>query len=268
MHPDVIGYQELATGFRALGIDRTTPVIAHASLGAFGWVRGGAETVVGGLLASFDGAMMPTFTYRTMVIPESGPAHNGVDYGRLQDSNRMAVPFSSTMPADRLMGAVPEALRTHRRAERSQHPILSFTGIGVGDLLRDQPLDDPLTPIRRLVEREGWVLLLGVDHSVNTTIHEAERRAGRKTFTRWALTDEGVRVCSGFPGCSNGFVDLEPVLVRLERRVPVGESWIRAFPAAALVAAADQVFRQKPGGFLCKRIDCGRCNAVRNGSAL
>jgi aminoglycoside 3-N-acetyltransferase len=262
----MIGYQDLAAGLRALEIDRTAPVIAHASLSSFGRVRGGAETVIGALLAAFDGVMMPAFTYKTMVIPETGPTHNGLDYGRGRDRNRMAVTFSPDMPADRLMGAVPEALRNHRLANRSGHPILSFTGVGVADLLRDQPLDDPLTPIRRLVEIDGWVLLLGVDHSVNTTLHEAERAAGRRTFTRWALTGDGVRVCPGFPGCSNGFVELEPVLKGLEQRIRIGEARVSAYPARALVDTACEAFREKPGGILCKRIDCGRCNAVRTGS--
>ena len=263
-----VSYQDLAAGFRVLGIDRTAPVIAHASLSAFGRLRGGAETVVGGLLATFDGVMMPSFTYMTMVIPETGPVHNGLDYGRGRDRNRMALPFIPSMPADRLMGAVPEALRTHRLADRSEHPILSFTGVGVGDLVHSQRIDDPLAPIRLLIDRGGWVLLIGVDQSVNTTLHEAERRADRKTFTRWALTADGVKVCAGFPGCSNGFVELDPVLDGLKRRVQIGEAWVTAYPVPAMVDAAGAAFRERPGGMLCKRIDCGRCHAMRSGSAV
>jgi aminoglycoside 3-N-acetyltransferase len=264
----IVGYQDLVAGFRALGVARSAPVIAHASLSAFGRVRGGAETIVGALLAAFDGVMMPAFTYMTMVIPEEGPAQNGLDYGRGQDRNRMAVPFSPSMPADRLMGAIPEALRTHRLADRSGHPILSFAGVGVGDLLHSQTIAEPLAPLRHLVDRRGWVLLLGVDQSVNTTLHEAERRAGRKTFTRWALTADGVKVCAGFPGCSNGFVELDPVLDGLKRRVQIGEAWVTAYPVPAMVDAAGAAFRERPGGMLCKRIDCGRCHAMRSGSAV
>jgi aminoglycoside 3-N-acetyltransferase len=263
-----VEYPEIVEGLRALGLDRAAPVIAHASLSSFGWVRGGAATIVGALLDAFDAVMMPAFTYLTMVVPEDGPPGNGLIYGRSRDRNRMAVPFSTAMPADRLMGAVPEALRTHRLAERSGHPILSFTGIGVAELLRTQTVDDPLGPVRSLVARDGWVLLLGVDHSVNTTIHEAERCAGRKTFLRWALDGGEVTACTGFPGCSNGFIELDPVVDGLKRAVRIGDAAVRAYPARALVEAACGAFMKKPGGFLCKRIDCGRCNAVRLGSAF
>ncbi|HUF39694.1 MAG TPA: AAC(3) family N-acetyltransferase [Anaerolineales bacterium] len=258
-----VTYQDLAAGFQTLGIDRSAPIIAHASLSSFGWVRGGAETVAGALLAAFDGVMMPVFTYSTMVIPETGPPGNGLEYGRSNDRNRMAVPFSPAMPADRLMGAVPETFRNHRLAHRSNHPILSFTGVGVSDLLDRQRFDDPFAPIRALVERDGWILLLGVDQSVNTTLHEAERRAGRKTFTRWALNGDGVRVCAGFPGCSNGFVDLDPVLDGFGREVRIGEARVQAFPAPLVVEAARAAFADRPGGYLCKRIDCGRCAVLR-----
>jgi aminoglycoside 3-N-acetyltransferase len=263
-----VGYREIAAGLRLLEIDRAAAVIAHASLSSFGWVRGGAEAVTDALIGAFAGVMMPVFTYKTMIVPEEGPPNNGLMYGRSSDRNRMAVPFSPEMPADRLMGAIPEALRTHRLAQRSGHPILSFTGVGVGEMLQRQSAADPLGPVRALIESGGWVLLLGVDHTVNTTIHEAERRAGRKTFVRWALDDQGgVTACSGFPGCSNGFVDLEPVLNGLKREVRIGEARVKAYPAQALVEAACAEFIGKRGGYLCKRIDCGRCNAVRAESA-
>jgi aminoglycoside 3-N-acetyltransferase len=62
-------------------------------------------------------------------------------------------------------------------------------------------LDDPLAPVGALAEENGTVLLIGVNHTVNTSIHYAEKIAGRKQFIRWALTPQGVRECPGFPGC-------------------------------------------------------------------
>ena len=63
-----------------------------------------------------------------------------------------------------------------------------------------QTLAEPLAPIGALAQRGGWVLLLGVNQTVNTSLHYAERLAGRPQFTRWALTYEGVRECPQFPG--------------------------------------------------------------------
>ena len=116
----------------------------------------------------------------------------------------MAEFFTPRMPADPLMGIIPETLRKHPRAKRSSHPIQSFAGINAGKILAAQTMANPLSPLGALEERFGWVVLLGVDHTVNTSIHSAEKLAGRKQFVRWALTPKGVVECPGFPGVRRG----------------------------------------------------------------
>jgi len=162
-------FRDFITALRVLRIDRTRPVIVHTSLSAFGPVRGGAETVVGALLAAFDTVVMPTFTYKTMVLPETGPLNNALTYGTGEHLNRMALFYRPDLPADRMMGVVAEALRAHPEAARSMHPILSFAGVRAASILAAQSLPDPLAPIRVLADAGGWVLLLGVTHKVNTS---------------------------------------------------------------------------------------------------
>ena len=87
------------------------PAIVHVSLKSFGAVQGGAEMVVQALLSSHSGLLVPTFTYKTMVTPEVGPPNNGLTYGSYRDLNRMAEPFYPDMPADPLMGVLPETIR-------------------------------------------------------------------------------------------------------------------------------------------------------------
>ena len=60
---------------------------------AFGEVRGGAATILGGLLTTYEDLVMPAFTYRTMLIPEIGPENNGMVYGSGDESNEMAEMF-------------------------------------------------------------------------------------------------------------------------------------------------------------------------------
>ena len=256
-------FHDFARGLRQLGIERGLPVIAHASLSAFGQMTGGAETLVGALLASFSTVIMPAFTYLTMLTPESGPPGNGIAYGTGKDTNRMAEFYTPDLPADRTIGAVAEALRRHPKASRSTHPILSFTGVNAASILQAQTLSQPLEPIHALADAGGWVLLLGVDHTSNTSIHYAERLAGRKQFFRWALTPEGIVACPGWPGCSDGFQALDPHLEPVRRSVQVSSSLIQAFPLTALVEAVTQAIAADPFALLCHRPDCGRCNAVR-----
>lgn len=262
----MLTFRDLVTALRKLEIDRSHPVIGHASLSAFGEINGGAETLVGAMLSVFPGLVMPAFTYKTMIMPEVGPEDNASEYGSGSDNNRMAEFFHPDMPADRLMGAVPEALRRHALARRSVHPILSFTGVGAGRALQAQNLEEPLAPIRVLAEEEGWVLLLGVDHTANTSIHYAERLASRKQFMRWALTPEGVVECPGFPGCSNGFQSLEPHLDRAVRRIQVGPAQVQAVPLPALIENVVERIRADRLALLCSNQTCLRCNAVRSAS--
>jgi aminoglycoside N3'-acetyltransferase len=55
-------FRDFVAAIRRFDIDRSLPVIVHASLGAFGDVHGGAETVLGSLLSSFNTVIMPAFT--------------------------------------------------------------------------------------------------------------------------------------------------------------------------------------------------------------
>ena len=164
----------LTTGLSKLGLVNHL-VIAHASLRSFGPIEGGAETMLNTLLGSVRGIIMPAFTYKTMLNPEIGPPKNGITYGSETDLNKMVVAFRPDMPVDPTMGILPEILRTHPKAKRSSHPIQSFAGIHADAILNTQTIYNPLAPIGALADQDGWVLLLGVDHRVNTSIHYAEK---------------------------------------------------------------------------------------------
>jgi len=259
----MLSYRDLVSGFSALGLDGSKPAIMHASLRAFGEVRGGAETLLGALLHVQPRLMAPAHTYITMVIPEDGPDQNGMVYGSGKDLNRMAEPFTQEMPCDPLMGILPETLRCHPMARRSGHPILSFAGIGVDAALQRQTFSDPLAPIGALVEEDGWVLLLGVDHTVNTSIHWAEKLARRRQFIRWALTGNGVVECPGFPGCSLGFAQAAPLLEDITRQVQVGAAKVRALPLRPMVDRVIAMIEEDAEALLCDDPACERCAAVK-----
>src|SRR5687768_17189974 len=100
-------YAEILTAFQSLGL-QNKPVIAHASLKPFGFIEGGAEAVLDAMLSSFASVIMPTHTYKTEIIPDVGPPNNGITYGSGERSNQLAEPFRPEMPADRMMGILPE----------------------------------------------------------------------------------------------------------------------------------------------------------------
>lgn len=257
-----VSSSDLKTGLAKLGLTKHL-VIAHASLKAFGHIEGGAETMLAALLDSVRGIIMPTFTYKSMLNPEVGPPRNGITYGSETDLNKLAEAFYPDMPADKMMGVLPEFLRKHPKAKRSSHPIQSFAGIRADAVINSQRIYDPLSPIGMLADQDGWVLLLGVDHTVNTSIHYAEKLAGRLQFIRWALLQDRVVECPGFPGDSDGFNVIAPALDKYTRRVEIGNALVQAVHLKSLIKMVRDQIKENPFALLCQRQDCERCTAVR-----
>jgi aminoglycoside 3-N-acetyltransferase len=254
--------RDLLMGLRELHLG-DAPVIVHSSLKSFGEVEGGALAVVSALMSVFPSVLVPTFTYKTMLTPLTGPAHNAITYGSGTTQNRMAEFFTPWMPADPLMGIIAETFRKHLRSERSIHPIQSFAGMNAGKLLRAQRLDDPLGLLGMLEEQDGWAVLLGVDHTVNTSIHYAEKLAGRRQFVRWALTPKGVVESPGFPGCSAGFQAIAPEMEKFTRKVQIGAARVQAVPLVMLFKVVIARIKKDPLALLCQQENCERCGEIR-----
>jgi len=269
------GVRDIARGLKSLGL--TPPsgstVIVHASLSSFGHVRGGARAVLAALLWTCDTIVLPAFTYQSMVWPLVGPPDNGMTYGRpeFDAANRNARFFHRNLPVHHDVGVIAETLRRHSIAVRSAHPVLSFVAAGkrAGEVLAGQTLDDPLAPIEWLQRHDGDVLLLGVGHTRNTSIHLAERLAGCRQFMRWAIVrgedskDARAVRLPGFPGCSDGFDAIEPEIARATRQVTIGGAVVRRVPLSMLIPIAAGLIGDQADALLCDRPDCERCSAVR-----
>ncbi|HLO33772.1 MAG TPA: AAC(3) family N-acetyltransferase [Anaerolineales bacterium] len=258
----MLDHTQLKASFEALDL-AGKPVIAHASLRPFGYIQGGAEAVLEAMLASFASVIMPTHTYKTEIIPDVGPPNNGITYGSGHTTNQLAEPFQQDMRADPMMGILPETLRNHPSATRTAHPILSFAGVNADFTLFTQTLYEPMAPLGALAEQDGWVVLINVDHTVNTSIHYAEKLAGRKQFVRWALVGDRVVECPNYPGDSLGFQAIEPYLSHITRRVNIGEGFVQAVPLQNLFEVVQELIKKDPLALLCERTTCERCNAVR-----
>lgn len=235
-------------------------------------MEGGAEAVVKSFTNCFRNLVMPAFNWgegSALVAPPPGEAleHNGVDEGFLASLPIEPRPFDAARtPVHPAMGAVPRALHALPGTRRSQHPLASWLAFGpdANELVAGQPWDDPYFPLRRLAERDGWLLLAGVGLTSCTALHLAEEQAGRRSFVRWALRSDGSvgRVRVG--GCSDGFGALGTALAGVFRIERCGYAELRAASVRSLLDAATGLFRTQPRLSIC-RADCIRCRDALGG---
>jgi aminoglycoside 3-N-acetyltransferase len=265
--------EEVADGLRRLGLERSSKVIVHSSLKSFGYVDGGAEAVCNALTETCGTVLAPAGTWDFTGIgapPGTARPHNAFDpeptWEAFDERLSNATAFSLDLPIDRWLGRIPETLRLTRSPARTSHPLFSYIAVGpaADQVLSAQRLDWPLGPIEELGRLDGDVLLLGVDHTSNTTIHLAEQLLGRSCFYRYAKTGE--RVWSEFaniPGASHAFDTIEPTLRPVTRETNIGTCRARRIPIRAVLAATRELILADPTALLCSDPTC-RCTAAQN----
>lgn len=156
----VVTQGDIVAGLQQIGLQPGDLVQVHSSLSAFGYVEGGADTVVDALLEVVgpEGTVMaPTFN------------HGHAD----------VFDIKTTASTD---GAVTEALRKRPEARRSMHPTHPYAAIGpVADYLVEGHLEAGTfsyqCPLGKLAIWGGHVLLLGVGMNTNTAFHMGETMA-------------------------------------------------------------------------------------------
>jgi aminoglycoside 3-N-acetyltransferase len=259
----MLSYRDFVKTFQELGLNLNRRVMLHASLSALGEVKGGAGTVVGSLLASCGTVMTPTFTFRSMIIPPHGPADNAMVYDPDLESLSAQEFFHADIPSDPEMGEIAETLRQHPSAHRSSHPLLSFAGVNAGEAMVLQSLEDLWAPVKWLADEDGDVLLIGVDHTRNVSLHYAEFLANRKQFIRWATVEGKIVEVPHWPGCSDGFPAIKPHIQGFVLQDKIGNANVELIPLRDLINTATGWIREDPQAMLCAREECEKCEPVR-----
>ncbi|MCA9641509.1 MAG: AAC(3) family N-acetyltransferase [Polyangiaceae bacterium] len=252
--PEATSIQELKAQLSELGVEPGCVLLVHTSFRKVRPVSGGPAALIE--------ALSETIGPRgTLVMPSMTAGDSPFDP-------------ASTPTLD--MGVTAETFWRGPGVIRSTHPGASFAARGpqAESICRPQPLSPPHgedSPVGRVHELDGWVLLLGVDHSESTTLHLAESLAqvpysvehpcivgsGDDAHEAWiAETDH---CCEGFKQL-NSWLDA----AGLQRMGQVGYASARLSRARDVVATALRHLAVDPLIFLCQHgAECSECDAAR-----
>lgn len=242
--------ESMADQLAALGLVAGQTVLVHSSMSKLGWVVGGAEAVIRALLRVVTPSgtlMMPTHTtnntdpamWNNPPVPESW----------IPIIREHTPAYDPATTPSRYMGAIAELLRTWPGAIRSAHPVASFAALGPNAdfLMADHRVEYDVgdgSPIGKLYELDGDVLLLGVGHGNNTSLHMAEFRADWPDkpwmTTGSAMLVNGERQWVAYDGLDIDGSDFEQLGAAYEsqhpiRRGKVGNAEVRFFKQRPIV---------------------------------
>jgi aminoglycoside 3-N-acetyltransferase len=256
--PQALTKQSLLESFRGLGIKPGTRLVVHSALRNLGPVEGGADTVLDALLECIGQSgllVVPTFTYDNDVFdPASSPSRTGI---------------------------FTEILRKRHGAVRSLHPTHSVAAIGEGanavceghHRLPGLGIDSPLD---RVAKACGGILLLGVGHTSNSTVHvgEAYARVPYLDIPFNPHSPSRIPVAGPVrlevdlydqPGCSRAFGVIEAFLRQRGaiRDGLIGKAPVQWMHGQDVISITVDLLRQDAAALLCSDPRCYRCSRAR-----
>lgn len=200
----VIIKEDIVNELKRMGLEKNDVVMVHASLTSMGYVCGGAQTVIEALMevVGEEGTiMMPAQSWKNL-DPMDG-VHWDADESEWQKIRDNWPAYDKNLTPTNTMGAVAEMFRQWPGSIRSDHPARSVCANGkyAKELTKNHDLSNIFgegSPIARLYELDGKVLLLGVGYDKNTSLHLADARAeypGKHDCVEYsAIMEDGKRV--------------------------------------------------------------------------
>lgn len=199
---------DINTALRQIGVEKGSTIMVHASLSSLGFVPGGAQTVIEALtecVGENGTIMMPAQSWKNL-DPEAG-VHWEEPEEWWQAIRDHWPAYNKDITPTNTMGAVAEMFRKWPGAQRSDHPARSVAAWGrhAKYLTQEHDLSNIFgedSPIGRLYELAGYVLLIGVGYDKNTSLHLADVRAQypgkHMTVESSAIMENGKRVWKSY----------------------------------------------------------------------
>lgn len=240
--------QQLCHDLQALGLQPGDTVLVHSSFKALGRWNGTPDQVIDALLKVLTPAgtlLMPSFQKGLEFFLVQG----GVVFDVLESPSEL--------------GIISETFRRRPGVLRSWNPTHCTAGCGPGaaDILSGHHLC-PISvgcgsPYHKLILHGGKILLLGVGHGSNTTLHFIENSSGAPTICRIEYRPQVItpeRTCltvpmfPHMPGLPRQYSQADPILEAhgAQRRGRVLEAECRLVDAPAMAALLSAAIRRDP----------------------
>lgn len=183
MERKIVLKQDIIEALKKVGVQWGQNIMVHTSMSSLGFVCGGAQIVIEALLECVgeDGTiMMPAQSWKNL-DPEAGVHwEEPKEWWKMIRENWPA--YDKNITPTNTMGAVAEMFRKWPGTLRSDHPARSVSAYGknAGYLTENHDLSNIFgegSPIGKLYEMDGYVLLIGVGYDKNTSLHLADVRA-------------------------------------------------------------------------------------------
>lgn len=200
--------QDILEALEKVGVCRGQVLMVHTSLSSLGYVCGGAQVVIEALLEAVgrEGTiMMPAQSWKNL-DPATG-VHWEVPESCWPLIRENWPAYDKNITPTNTMGAVAEMFRQWPGAVRSDHPARSVAAWGkeAAWLTADHDLSNIFgdgSPVGKLYELDGLVLLMGVGYDKNTSLHLADVRAAypgkHNCLEHSAVMENGRRVWKGY----------------------------------------------------------------------
>lgn len=214
MEREIVLKQDILAALEKVGVSKGQTIMVNTSLSSLGFVCGGAQVVIEALLESVgtDGTiMMPTQSWKNLDPTAGVHWEEPEEWWQMIRDNWPA--YNKDITPTNTMGVVAEMFRKWPGALRSNHPVRSVAAKGkyAEYLTSEYDLSNIFgegSPVGKLYELDGYVLLIGVGYDKNTSLHLADVRAeypGKHDSIEYsAFMENGNRVWKGY---STLFVD-------------------------------------------------------------
>jgi len=243
--------KDITSGLQNTGLAQGDLVLVHSSLSSFGRVDGGAETVIDGLMEHIGetgGILMPNF-----------PKFFGGEYG-LAMKNSILFDLKKSPSA---VGKITDIFWQRPGVIRSTNPTHSVAAWGERALKIIPGHENCLSscgknsPFYFNCLNGGKILLMGVNHNRNTTLHTVEDSNGaptRSTFIYYPqVVDYEGRVITvptrpHLPGLARRYDKMDKIcdFHKIQTQEMVGKSLLKLIQADQLFTIGAGLIKENP----------------------